>query len=152
MAALSTPWPDAPAMREADFARTLAHFMKRGGWSQNALGKAVGLNPSYLNRLCSGERDAPTRQVVAALARALRLTPEDADRLYFSAGHVPPGLQKLGPSDSTIAAVTRLLTDDRLSPERRADFRACVEVMAIRWSDGLPGVPSGALRAVGAGR
>lgn len=52
-------------------------------------------------------------------------------------------------NDSTIMAVQRLLTDDRLSPERRADFRACVETMAVRWSDGLPGVPSGAVRAAG---
>jgi len=150
MAAL--PWPDAPAPRDESFGRTLAYFMRRDGWSQNRLGKAVGVNPSYLNRLCSGEREAPSREVAAALGRALCLTSGELDRLMFSAGHVPPSLQKLGPADSTIAAVQRLLTDDRLSPECRADFRAIVETIAIRFQAGAvsyPGVPAGAARGAG---
>lgn len=119
------------------FGRTLDYFIRRAGVSQNALAKIVGINASYINRLCSGEREAPTREVAAALGRALHLAPEEIDRLMFSAGHVPPSLQKLGPADSTVAAVTRLLTNDRLSPEARADFRAIVETIAIRWQDVL---------------
>jgi len=145
------PWPDAPAARDESFGRTLAYFMRRDGWSQNRLGKAVGVNPSYLNRLCSGEREAPSREVAAALGRALCLTSGELDRLMFSAGHVPPSLQKLGGNDSTISAVTRLLTDDRLSPEARADARAVIETLCIRWSDRVsyPGVPAGAARGAG---
>ncbi len=116
-----------------DFAGTLRRFRTRAGLSQNALAKVVGINASYINRLESGEREAPTREVAQALARALSLSTEEVDRLLFSAGHVPPSLQKLGPADSTVAAVTRLLTNDRLSPEARADFRAVVETIAIRW-------------------
>ncbi|MGI8913343.1 MAG: hypothetical protein ACR2JY_06075, partial [Chloroflexota bacterium] len=73
------------------------------------------------------------RQVVEALAHALRLTPSEWDGLLFAAGYVPPSLQKLGPHDSTVAAITRLLTDDCLSPASRADFRAVVETVAARW-------------------
>jgi transcriptional regulator with XRE-family HTH domain len=116
-----------------DFGSTLRRYRLRAGLSQNALAKVVGINASYINRLESGEREAPTREVAHALARALTLAPEEVDRLLFSAGHVPPSLQKLGPADSTVAAVTRLLTNDRLSPEARADFRAVVETIAIRW-------------------
>ena len=115
------------------FESTLRRYRLRAGISQNALAKVVGINASYINRLESGEREAPTREVAHALARALALVPEETDRLLFAAGHVPPSLQKLGPADSTIAAVTRLLTNDRLSPEARADFRAVVETIAIRW-------------------
>ena len=121
-----------------DFAATLRHYRARAGLSQNALAKVVSLNASYINRLESGEREAPTRQVALALARALALLPEELDRLLSSGGYLPPSLQKLGPADSTIAAVTRLLTDDTYSPEARADFRACVEVMAARWSCATP--------------
>jgi transcriptional regulator with XRE-family HTH domain len=120
-------------MMTEDFASTLRRFRLRAGVSQNALAKIVGINASYINRLENGEREAPTRDVAQALAQALRLSAEEVDRLLFSAGHVPPSLQKLGPADSTIAAVTRLLTNDRLSPEARADFRAIVETVAIRW-------------------
>ena len=116
-----------------DFGSTLRRYRLRAGVSQNALAKVVGINASYINRLESGEREAPTREVAHALARALALCPDEVDRLLFAAGHVPPSLQKLGPADSTIAAVTRLLTNDRLSPEARADFRAVVETIAIRW-------------------
>lgn len=116
-----------------DFGSTLRRYRLRAGLSQNALAKVVGINASYINRLESGEREAPTREVAQALARALNLAQEEVDRLLFSAGHVPPSLQKLGPADSTVAAVTRLLTNDRLSPEARADFRAVVETIAIRW-------------------
>ena len=116
-----------------DFGSTLRRFRFRAGLSQNALAKIVGINASYINRLESGERETPTREVAAALGRSLHLGLEDTDRLMFTAGHVPPSLQKLGPADSTIAAVTRLLTNDRISPEARADFRAIVETIAIRW-------------------
>lgn len=116
-----------------DFGSILRRYRLRAGLSQNALAKVVGINASYINRLESGEREAPTRDVAHAFARALNLPLEETDRLLFSAGHVPPSLQKLGPADSTVAAVTRLLTNDRLSPEARADFRAIVETIAIRW-------------------
>jgi transcriptional regulator with XRE-family HTH domain len=119
--------------RSESFGRTLDYFIRRAGISQNALAKIVGISASYVNRLCSGEREAPTREVAHALARAMKLAPEEVDRLLFSAGHVPPSLQKLGPADSTVAAVTRLLTNDKISPEARADFRAIVETIAIRW-------------------
>lgn len=115
------------------FASVLRRYRTRAGLSQNALGKIVGINASYINRLESEERGAPTREVVNALSRELRLSNEERDRLLFSAGLVPTTLQKLGGNDSTVNAVTRLLTDDRLSPEARADFRAVVETIAIRW-------------------
>lgn len=76
-----------------DFGSTLRRFRLRAALSQNALAKIVGINASYINRLESGEREAPTRAVAQALARALSLAIEDVDRLLFSAGHVPPSLQ-----------------------------------------------------------
>jgi transcriptional regulator with XRE-family HTH domain len=154
-----------------DFASNLRRFRLRAGVSQNALAKIVGINASYINRLENGEREAPTRDVAHALARALTLSAEEVDRLLFSAGHVPPSLQKLGPADSTVAAVTRLLTNDRLSVEARADFRAIVETIAIRWQCNhavssphtatltpapppvqLPGAANGTLTSVGSVR
>ena len=124
-------------MMDESFGPMLRRFRLRAGYSENALAKVVGINCSYINRLSSGERDTPTREVTAALCRGLNLGVEDTDRLMFSAGHVPPSLQKLGPADSTIAAVTRLLTNDRISPEARCDFRAIVETIAIRWQCNL---------------
>ena len=115
------------------FGSYLRRYRLRAALSQNALAKRVGINASYVNRLESGEREAPTRDVCLALIRPLALATEEVDRLLFSAGHVPPSLQKLGPADSTIAAVTRTLTNDRLTPECRADLREVIETVCIRW-------------------
>jgi len=118
---------DDPA---APFADLLRGFRERLGWSQTALGARAGVNASYINRLESG---VPTAEVVRALAAGLGLSPEETDRLLWSAGCLPASLQALTPGDPTLLAVARLLGDRRLSPEARADFRACVEVMARRW-------------------
>lgn len=116
-----------------DFGSILRRYRMRSGLSQNALAKLVGINASYINRLESGEREAPTRDVALALASALELLPEEVDRLLFAAGHLPVGIQKLGAGDLTLTAVVRLLTNDRLPPEDRADFRSVVETLVRQW-------------------
>jgi transcriptional regulator with XRE-family HTH domain len=121
-----------------DFGSTLRLFRLRAGYSQNALAKIVCINASYVNRLETGEREAPTREVAAAIGRSLNLGVEDTDRLMFAAGHVPPSLQKLGGHDSTLTAIIGVLTDDRVTPDARADLRACIETMCARWSNSLP--------------
>lgn len=118
------------------FGELLRHYRERSKLSQNRLAGLCGVNASYVNRLEAGEREAPTRQVALALARELDLSIEETDRLLFTAGHVPPTLLKLGAADSTVAAVTRLLTNDHLPPEVRADYRAVVEVISARWQGG----------------
>ena len=116
-----------------DFGTVLRRYRLHRGLSQNALAHHVGINASYINRLESGERTAPTRQVACALARALHLATEDTDQLLFSAGHVPPTLQKLGATDSTVMALVGALTCDRIAPEDRANLRAMVEVLCAQW-------------------
>lgn len=122
----------------APFADLLCHFRCRAQLSQSTLGAHAGVNSSYINRLESGVRGAPTAEVARALAAGLALSPQETDRLLWSAGTLPLSLQTLTPGDPTILTVARLLGDHRLSPEARADFRACVEVMARRWQGGTP--------------
>lgn len=118
---------------ERAFGVALRRYRRCLGLSQNALAKVVGIDASYINRLESGEREAPSRRTALALARALQLSRDDVDRLLCSAGYLPPSLHRLGPTDSTVCAVARVLADGRLSPEVRADFRAVVETIAYRW-------------------
>jgi transcriptional regulator with XRE-family HTH domain len=124
---------EGDAGMDESFGPVLRCFRQRAGISQNALAKVAALDASYVHRLESGERGTPTRPVVDALAQALTLAPEERDQLLFAAGYVPPSLQRLGPRDPTLAAVVRQLTDERLSPASRADFRAVVETIAARW-------------------
>jgi transcriptional regulator with XRE-family HTH domain len=118
---------------DASFADLLCGFRRRLGRSQTALGARAGVNASYINRLESGGRGVPTAEVVRALAAGLDLSPEETDRLLWSAGCLPASLRRLPCGDPTILAVARLLADPALSPEALADFRACVEAMARRW-------------------
>jgi transcriptional regulator with XRE-family HTH domain len=66
----------------------------------------AGISVDYLVRLEQGRATNPSPQVLAALARALRLTAEERDHLYTVAGqapprrsamsaHVPPSVQRL---------------------------------------------------------
>lgn len=121
---------DDPA---APFADLLAHFRQRAQLSQSDLGRLADVNASYINRLESGERRVPTPAVADALARALQLAPEETYRLLWSTGSLPPSLRRLGSADATILTVARLLSNECLSPEARADFRACIEPMAHHW-------------------
>ena len=116
-----------------DFGAVLHHFRLRAGLSQNALAGIVGVNASYINRVERRQRGAPSRRVVLALARGLALSRRETDCCCVVAGLAPPSLQRLGPADSTVAAVLDVLTDDRLSPAALADFRAVVETLAYRW-------------------
>lgn len=102
----------------------------------SALGRRAGVNARYINRLERGVRRVPTAEVALALAADLALAPAGTDRLLWSAGCLPACRAPLPAGDSTILAVARLLSDRRLSPEARAEFRARVEAMAQRGRGG----------------
>jgi transcriptional regulator with XRE-family HTH domain len=50
----------------------------------------AGLSVDYVVRLEQGRGPRPSRQVIAALAQALRLDDDDRDLLFWLAGHEPP--------------------------------------------------------------
>ena len=135
---------DDPA---TSFGELLSCLRLATGVSQNALGREAGVNASYINRLERGERATPTREVVLALARALQATPQEQDHLLMTAGYVPPSLQQLGPADSTLVAVGRLLIDGHLTPEWLAAFRAVVETIAAGWGSSRDAGPASVGRA-----
>lgn len=73
----------------SDFAVLLNRLRIRAGLSQNALARAAGCDPAYVNRM-ERERDVPpSRRIVLALADALGLEPRMTDRLLYTAGYAP---------------------------------------------------------------
>jgi len=72
-----------------EFGAVLRELRLRADLSQNALARRCALDSSYINRMESGERNAPSREVVDAFARALGLGQINADRLLVSAGYLP---------------------------------------------------------------
>ncbi len=61
------------------------------GLRREELAALAGLSVDYLTRLEQGRAEHPSAQVVAALARALRLTPDEREHLYRVAGQAVPG-------------------------------------------------------------
>jgi transcriptional regulator with XRE-family HTH domain len=76
------------------------------GLRREELAALAGLSVDYVVRLEQGRAASPSPQVLAALARALRLTTQERDHLYRAAGaavppvgtvprHVTPGVQRI---------------------------------------------------------
>jgi transcriptional regulator with XRE-family HTH domain len=61
------------------------------GLRREELASLAGVSVDYLARLEQGRASNPSPQVLAALARALRLSDEERRHLYLVAGQAPPG-------------------------------------------------------------
>jgi transcriptional regulator with XRE-family HTH domain len=84
---------------------------RASGLRREELALLAGISADYVTRLEQGRASAPSAQVVEALARALRLAPQEREHLYRLAGLVPPG-PDMAPAFIT-PSVHRLL--DRLA-------------------------------------
>lgn len=78
------------------FAAMLRRLREGRFLSQNALARAAGIDPAYVNRLEAGRQplgnhrpSIPGRTVVLALAEVLDVSQAEADRLLFAAGLAP---------------------------------------------------------------
>jgi len=65
------------------------------GLRREEVAQLAGLSVDYLSRLEQGRASAPSRSVLAPLARALRLTEDERDHLFRVAGQAPPGAGRI---------------------------------------------------------
>src|SRR5947208_1790268 len=118
-------WRRAMQDRE-DFPTLLRSFRERDKRSRNNLAYEVGVDPSYLTRIEHGDREPPRQHIVEALARALRLTIPERNRLLVAAGYAPVSIVQLGAWDDAFQAVADVLNDHDLTDEERNEFRTIV--------------------------
>lgn len=118
------------------FAQTLKEFRERAGLSQYALAGRAGIDPSYVNRVERGERDAPTREVVEALAQALELNAVETDDLLLSAGYAPVSRVALRTGDPTMRLLFDILDDENVPREEIEHLRDSLELIRRRWPRG----------------
>lgn len=64
---------------------------RAAGLRREELAMLAGISVDYITRLEQGRAARPSGQVVEALARALRLDPDEREHLYRLSGQVPPG-------------------------------------------------------------
>lgn len=60
------------------------------GLRREEVSQLAGMSADYLMRLEQARSPQPSAQILAALARALRLTQDEHDHIYLLAGHRPP--------------------------------------------------------------
>lgn len=76
---------------QAEFRIYLNDLRTARGLSQNGLARALGVNPSYVNRLLMGlpieQPIQATRQMTLMLADVFELDEDQTDRLLHLAGH-----------------------------------------------------------------
>jgi transcriptional regulator with XRE-family HTH domain len=98
------------------------HSRRAPGLRREELAELAGISVDYVVRLEQGRATTPSAQVVAALARALRLTDPERDHLYRLGGLIPPADGQI--SDHIPPGVHRVL-------HRLGD--AAVAVFAADW-------------------
>jgi transcriptional regulator with XRE-family HTH domain len=97
-------------LQPADVGLPEAGQRRTRGLRREELASLAGISVDYLIRLEQGRALSPSPAVIASLARALRLAPEERDHLYTVAGHAPP--KRTNVSSQVTPGVRRLV--DRL--------------------------------------
>jgi transcriptional regulator with XRE-family HTH domain len=113
---------------------------RTAGLRREELAALAGLSVDYLVRLEQGRATSPSAQVVATLARALQLQPDERDHAYRLAGLLPPAAGTI--STHVPAGVQRMLA--RLHEFPVGVFSA--DWTLLTWTPawaGLIGDPSG---------
>ena len=77
-------------LRPHDVGLSDAGLRRTPGLRREELANLAGVSADYCMRLEQRRSSQPSTQVLAALARALRLTEDERDHLYILAGYQPP--------------------------------------------------------------
>ncbi len=123
------------------FGGLLRALRERASLSQSALARRAKRDPSFVNRLESGQRTAD-RDVTATLWVALELQPNETDRLLAAAGHIPTLYARVGLEDETLQLVAQVLAAEWLEPSDKAEYRQVVTALSRRWLMSLGVSPS----------
>lgn len=96
------------------------------GLRREEVATLTGISVDYLVRLEQGRGPTPSRQVLAALARALRLSDDEREHLFNLAGSVPPrpGHVIVTPRASTLRLLDRITDLPALLLDAKGDILA----------------------------
>ncbi|HEX4249095.1 MAG TPA: helix-turn-helix transcriptional regulator [Pseudonocardia sp.] len=83
-------------LRPRDIGLPDAGLRRTPGLRREEVAQLVGMSTDYYVRLEQQRSPQPSPQVLAALARALRLTDDERDHLFVLAGHQPPAGRRVG--------------------------------------------------------
>jgi transcriptional regulator with XRE-family HTH domain len=91
--AMLRSWRDRASPEE--FGLPVAAHRRARGLRRQELARLAGVSPDYLIQLEQGRASAPSPEVLAALARALRLTEAEREHLFQLAGQLVPAEKRI---------------------------------------------------------
>jgi transcriptional regulator with XRE-family HTH domain len=112
-------WRDRLSPEEAGFA--VAPHRRARGLRRQELARLAGVSSDYLVQLEQGRASAPSPQVLAALARALRLTEAERAHLFRLADQLAPEERRIG--DTVPDGIRTLVEQLPASPAAVYDVR-----------------------------
>jgi transcriptional regulator with XRE-family HTH domain len=83
-------------LRPEDVGLPVGSRRRTPGLRREEVTSLAGMSPDYYMRLEQARSPQPSTQLLAALARALRLNDDERDHLYLLAGHRPPAGRQAG--------------------------------------------------------
>ncbi|WP_370882616.1 helix-turn-helix transcriptional regulator [Kineosporia succinea] len=95
------------AIRPAEVGIADGPRRRTNGLRREEVAMLAGMSVDYVVRLEQGRSSQPSTQLLASLARALRLTDDERDHLFHLAGHQPPASE--GHSQLARAGLVRML-------------------------------------------
>jgi transcriptional regulator with XRE-family HTH domain len=95
------------AIRPAEVGLADGPRRRTAGLRREEVAMLAGMSVDYVVRLEQGRSSQPSTQLLAALARALRLSDDERDHLFHLSGHRPPAAD--GPSRLARAGLVRML-------------------------------------------
>jgi transcriptional regulator with XRE-family HTH domain len=118
------------AIRPAEVGLADGPRRRTAGLRREEVAMLAGMSVDYVIRLEQGRSSQPSTQLLAALARALRLSEDERDHLFHLAGHQPPPAD--GVARLARAGLVRLL--DLLGDTPAMVLSDLGEVLAQNWT------------------
>jgi transcriptional regulator with XRE-family HTH domain len=103
----------------SDFATQLRAYRERGGLSQSALGRIIGLDASYISRIEAEERQAPRREVIRHIAKALQLSFDEGNELLVAAGYAPVNLEDIFDIHPSMKLLADIIDNDSVPSDEK---------------------------------
>lgn len=105
------------------------------GVSQSVLARRIDVDPSYISRLESGERQPASRDFVRKLAKALRVGVEQENDLLFAAGFAPVTPKQLRREHPTLQLLADIFEDDHIPTTEKELIGELIKRIHRQWRD-----------------
>ena len=94
---------------DKDFSEWLINELKNRNWSQSELATKAGLHRQVVSSYIGGQRQKPDVEILVAIARALKIPPE---QIFRAAGYLPES-KDITPDEEQLLYQYRLLEQDK---------------------------------------